>query len=79
MKKFILTGTQEGETLIINGRYSFVNGEMPVSDHDAELIKPILCNFHACELVNVEVEEVEEVEEEDVNKDTSLQKSETAK
>jgi hypothetical protein len=53
MKKFIATGEMEGKTFILNDRYSFVDGEMPASDDDAAKIKPILCGYHACELVDV--------------------------
>lgn len=59
MKKFIATGELEGKTFILNDRYSFVDGEMPVSDDDATKIQPILCGFYACELESIAESEVE--------------------
>lgn len=72
MKKFIATGEMEGKTFILNDRYSFVDGEMPVSDDDAAKIKPILCGFYACEL-----EDVPEPVVEDPAGEASLSKSVT--
>lgn len=56
MPKFILPDAEPG-TVIINDRYRFVDGVMPVSKADAPMIARILCEYHGCELV--EDEEVE--------------------
>lgn len=72
MKKFIATGEMAGKTFILNDRYSFVDGEMPVSDDDAAKIKPILCGFYACE-----IEDVAEPVVEDLAGETSLSKTVT--
>lgn len=74
-KKFVLTGDQEGKTFILNDRYSFVNGEMPCSDDDARNIKPILCGYHACDLVDVADTAV--TEDDDEKDDVSLKKANT--
>lgn len=80
MKKFIATGEMAGKTFILNDRYSFVNGEMPVSDDDANKIKPILCDFYACELEDVTVDEPkEEVPESSLNKTVTQPKPNTDK
>jgi len=57
MPKFRLPKAEKG-TVVINDRYVFVDGEMPVSKSDAPLIARILVEYHGCELV--EDEEVEE-------------------
>ena len=72
MKKFIATGEMAGKTFILNDRYSFVDGEMPVSDDDATKIKPILCGFYACE-----IEDVTEPDEGKAADDSSLSKTVT--
>lgn len=72
MKKFIATGEMAGKTFILNDRYSFVGGEMPVSDDDATKIKPILCGFYACEIENVAEPVIE-----DPASETSLSKTVT--
>lgn len=57
-KVFILTGKRKGKTEVVNKRYQFVNGAMVVSsDEDANLMKPILVGFFACEMVPLEVYE----------------------
>jgi hypothetical protein len=53
MKNFITTGEWAGKTFVLNDRYSFVDGKMSVSDEDAIKIKPILCDFYACEIEDV--------------------------
>lgn len=50
MPKFILPDAPEG-VHVVNDRYRFVNGEMPVSNADAPMIAKILCEYHGCELV----------------------------
>ena len=56
MPKFILPDAEPG-TVIINDRYCFVDGVMPASKSDAQLLARILCEYHGCELI--EDEEVE--------------------
>ena len=56
MPKFILPKAEKG-VVVINDRYCFVDGVMPVSKADAPLIARILCEYHGCELV--EDEEIE--------------------
>lgn len=72
MKNFIATGERAGKTFILNDRYSFVDGKMPVNDDDAVKIKPILCGFYACE-----IEDVAEPVVEDPAGETSLSKTVT--
>lgn len=80
MKKFIATGEMAGKTFILNDRYSFVKGEMPVTDEDANKLKPILCDFYACELENVVDEDPkEEVSESSLNKAVTQAKPSTDK
>ena len=76
MKKFVTTGPYEGKTVVINDRYSFVDGEMTCSDEIGELVKPILCGFYACKVVDVpnSAAEYEETDEED---EPSLSKEST--
>ena len=53
MPKFLLPNAEPG-TVIINDRYRFVDGVMPVSQADAPMIARILCEYHGCELVDDE-------------------------
>ncbi len=57
MPKFKLPNAEKG-TVVLNDRYVFVDGEMPVSKADAPLIARILVEYHGCELI--EDEEVAE-------------------
>jgi len=72
--KFVMTGERKGKTFVLNDRYGFVDGEMPVTDTEALNLKTILCDFNGCELVHTPDEVTEEV---DQNKDTSLAKDVT--
>lgn len=74
MPKFILPNDDKS-TLVINDRYGFVKGEMPVSAADAPMIAKILCEYHGCTLVQDEVEAAVETE----GKDNSLAVDNTAK
>lgn len=56
MPKFKLPNAEPG-SVVINERYHFVDGVMPVSKTDAPMIARILCEYHGCTLV--EDEEVE--------------------
>ena len=53
MPKFLLPNAEPG-TVIINDRYRFVDGVMPVSQADAPMIARILCEYHGCKLVDDE-------------------------
>lgn len=78
MKKFVATGDMAGKTFILNDRYSFVKGEMPVTDDEAVKIEPILCGFHACTLEDVEDSQDEkEVEPSSLSKKVTQGKSES--
>ena len=60
MPKFILPNAEKG-VVVINERYRFVDGVMPVSAADAPLIAKILCDYHGCELVQDEKTETADV------------------
>ena len=64
MPKFVLPNDDKS-TLVINDRYGFVDGEMPVSKADAPMIAKILCEYHGCTLVEDEVTESVTVEAKD--------------
>lgn len=54
-KVFLLQGERKGQTTVLNKRYSFVNGAMVVaSDEDANMMKPMLVDFYACKMVDLE-------------------------
>ena len=73
MPKFKLTGDNAGESLVLNDRYQFVDGEMVVSKASAELLEPILCGYYACVL-----EQDETIEEVAAPASNSLDKSVTS-
>lgn len=73
MPAFKLTGDTAGATMSINDRYHFVDGELTVSKHDAQLLEPILCGYYGCVLEDTDV--VEEVKE---PASTSLEKTVTS-
>lgn len=64
MPKFILPNGDKS-TLVINDRYGFIDGEMPVSKADAPMIAKILCEYHGCELIQDPEVEVEKAEVKD--------------
>ena len=73
MPKFKLTGDSAGATVLINNRYDFVDGELSVSKHDAQLLEPILCGYYGCVL-----EDSDEAEEIKEPASTSLEKTVTS-
>lgn len=73
MPKFILPGKPKGRK-VINDRYVFVDGEMPASTRDAQMLEKILCRYHGCELV---YEDVKAVVEEAPAKASSLKTEST--
>lgn len=77
MYRFILTGKNEGKTVLINNRYEFINGLYEVNDDDGEKIKPILVDFFACRLTKIndstEVEKVPVIPKQVAEKDWDKQ------
>lgn len=65
MKKFILTGPYEGQTIVLNDRYGFEDGVLECDDKTAELISPILCGFYACKVVDIAEEAEPEISEQE--------------
>lgn len=55
-KKFILNGSDKGETKVVNHRYSFVDGEMTCDDDTAQKVQPILCGYFGCVMEDIPVE-----------------------
>lgn len=53
---FKLTGKNKGQTMVLNNRYAFVNGELVISDqHTAGKLQKILCEFNGCTLEAINV------------------------
>jgi hypothetical protein len=48
--RFKLTGEQEGQTTVINGRYQFNDGVHERNEDDGKLLENILCGYYGCTL-----------------------------
>jgi hypothetical protein len=72
--RFKLTGEQEGQTTIINGRYQFNEGVHERNEDDGKLVEIILCNYYGCILEWVDDTPAAVT---DSNAEPSLAKSET--
>lgn len=50
MSKIFVTNRENQGREIVANKYVFFDGEMKVSDHEAELLAPILTRFYGCTL-----------------------------
>lgn len=48
--RFKLTGEQEGQTTVVNGRYAFKDGVHERNEDDGRLLENILCGYYGCTL-----------------------------
>ena len=48
--RFKLTGEQEGQTTVVNGRYAFKDGVHERNEDDGKLLENILCVYYSCTL-----------------------------
>ena len=48
--RFKLTGEQEGQTTVVNGRYQFNDGVHERNEDDGKLLENILCGYYGCTL-----------------------------
>jgi hypothetical protein len=77
MYRFILTGSDKGQTKVLLDKYQFVDGVMDIEGQGiAEKLQKILCRYYGvtCELVVAVVEKTEKTE---AAKKTSLAKADT--
>ena len=72
--RFKLTGEQEGQTTVINGRYQFNDGVHERNEDDGKLLENILCGYYGCTLEWVDDTPAAAT---DSNATPSLAKSET--
>lgn len=75
MPKFVLPESMnKQERVVINGRYVFVNGEMPCNKNDVLKLEKILSRFYGCTIVHDSEKQAEAPK-----KDDSSLKSEATK
>lgn len=74
--RFKLTGVREGDTVLLNDRYQFVNGVMDRTEHDGRLLENLLTGYYECEVEWID--DTVSQDSADADNTGSLAKSQTA-